>query len=170
MTTFPNSPRVLKGGLDCPPPSHVASDWLEVRGWVYSAEAPIVAVQLFIDELFMGNLRATIIHNPKVQLAAQDRGIEWYLAHPNAAYQKLMDLSQNDPSVLGESLTHQALLAVAEGRDFATEHGFVEAAPSRDPLPATEAARGERWKQLIAKSVTPGEKLSEDEEATLDQE
>src|SRR5438067_1866639 len=59
---------------------------------------------------------AALYHNPKVQLAAQDGGIQWYWEHPNAAYEKLLQMTQKDPSASGENLRHEAPLAVAEAK------------------------------------------------------
>jgi hypothetical protein len=48
-----------------------------------------------------------LVSDPRVQLAASDRGIDWYLAHPQAAKQKLLDMGASgrlDPA-LDDALT-----------------------------------------------------------------
>jgi hypothetical protein len=47
---------VFRGVLDFPQPTDTVSDWLEIRGWVYSKRARITGVQLFIGDMFLGNL------------------------------------------------------------------------------------------------------------------
>jgi len=127
------------------------------------------AVEAFDHASGLADRVAQLCDNPKIIAAASANGrdVSWYLERPAVAYEALMSLSRTDPSLLCENLRHEALLTVAEARDYSASLGMAEPTAPRDPMPATEAGRAARWTELIKKSVTPGERLTEEESAHL---
>jgi hypothetical protein len=106
---------------------------------------------------------AALYHNPKVQLAAGDK-LDWYMAHPSAAYEALM----SDPKLaveLGADLVQEVKLAALGARDFAAEHGIVEPAVAAKAIPTDPGKASSEYQDLIKKSVTG--KLTDEETARL---
>ncbi len=46
---------VFRGRLEAP--TSVPFDFLEIRGWVYSLKAPVVLVEAFLDDIYLGRIR-----------------------------------------------------------------------------------------------------------------
>jgi hypothetical protein len=114
----------------------------------------------------VSNLRDTIgrlANDPKVQLAASDRGIDWYLARPAAIREAL-----RDPKIaaqLGVNLAHEIGVATIESQQFMEANGIVEPAPAEVPLPTNASKAESELADLRRKSVTKG--LSKAEDARL---
>jgi hypothetical protein len=108
---------------------------------------------------------AALYHNPKVQLAAGDK-LDWYMAHPSAAYEALM----SNPKLavdLGADLVQEVKLAALGARDFAAEHGIAEPAVAAKSIPTDPGKAATEYDELIKKSVT--DKLTAEETERLQQ-
>jgi hypothetical protein len=100
-----------------------------------------------------------------VQLAASDRGIEWYFAHPAAIRQALLD----NPALarqLGTNLAHEIGIVTAEAQEWMETNGVAEPVAAAEPMPVTAAALQGEISALRAKSVAGT--ISKAEDARLD--
>ena len=93
-----------------------------------------------------------LYHDPKVQRAAADRGIDWYLQHPEAIKEALRDPKIAD--MLGANLVERIGVTVIESAQFRQEHGIPDAPPPADvPIPSEAGARETEMAALRAKSI-----------------
>jgi hypothetical protein len=108
-----------------------------------------------------------LYHDAKIQRAAGDKGIDWYLAHPEAIKEALRDPKIAD--MLGANLVERIGTTVIETRLFREEHGIPDApeAPA-EPIPA--AAGGKLESEIASlRSKSVGGTISNAESIRLDQ-
>ena len=95
---------------------------------------------------------AQLCADPHVLAATADRGLDFYIQHPEVAYRTLVELSATDPDFLGRGGIDRALQVVREAADWNAEHGVVER-PVSEPIPTDGVKADTRYKELIRKSL-----------------
>jgi hypothetical protein len=110
---------------------------------------------------------ARLYHDPELRRLAGDR-LDFYMANPADAYQKLLEVSASANSNRERQAIHDAMLAAQEAIDFQAEHGGGGAAPSTPQvtLPSDPGVAEAEYKKLIEKSIS-AKKLSLDEDARM---